>query len=194
MAWSKQTITGVILIEMRDHGKIMKDGKMFKKILFATDFSAASADAIEVIKQLKQLGTEEIVVLTVVRDKYSYLWDEYSQIDLEELSQSSINVALKKLETLSRELMREGFKIKALLSRGVPFCEILKMEQKEDISLIVLGSHRRRCFQQMFLGSVSAAVIRKANHPVLVVAANNQYLATKQINERAGIATLLRSS
>jgi len=40
---------------------------------------------------------------------------------------------------------------------------------KEDISLIVIGSHGRSNLEEMLLGSVSEKVIRKCKKPVLVI-------------------------
>jgi nucleotide-binding universal stress UspA family protein len=52
---------------------------------------------------------------------------------------------------------------------GVPIKEILNAEQKEDISIIVIGSHGKSNVEEMLLGSVSENIIRKCKKPVLVV-------------------------
>ena len=39
---------------------------MFKKILYPTDFSALSDQALKYVIQLKKAGTEEVVVLHVI--------------------------------------------------------------------------------------------------------------------------------
>jgi nucleotide-binding universal stress UspA family protein len=174
--------------------KLKRSRKMFEKILFATDFSDASADALESVKQLRDSGTREVVVLNVLKDKYFHLLDEYSNIDLEKVAEGSKNDALEKLEALARELASEGFKVKARLARGVPSSEILEMEQKEDVSLIVLGSHEKGFIKRIFLGSVSAAVTRKANHPVLVVTKDSHCIVSRQHKELVEIRLLPRSS
>ncbi len=46
--------------------------KMFKKVLFPTDFSTVSMKALEYVKELKELGTEEIILLNVIKDEYYY--------------------------------------------------------------------------------------------------------------------------
>ena len=50
--------------------------KMFRKVLFPTDFSVVSRKALEYVKELKELGTEEIVLLNVIRNQYSYLSED----------------------------------------------------------------------------------------------------------------------
>jgi hypothetical protein len=56
---------------------------MFKKVLFPTNFSDASTRALEYIKQLKGSGTEEVVVLTVIKYHYAFLLDEDSNLNKE---------------------------------------------------------------------------------------------------------------
>jgi nucleotide-binding universal stress UspA family protein len=62
-----------------------------------------------------------------------------------------------------------GFKVTSSVKLGVPIKEILTAEQKEDISIIVIGSHGKSNVEEMLLGSVSENIIRKCKKPVLVV-------------------------
>jgi nucleotide-binding universal stress UspA family protein len=66
-------------------------------------------------------------------------------------------------------LKKSGFNVKTRIDKGIPFREILKAEQEEDISVVVIGSHGASCIAEMFLGSCSEKVIRKSTKPVLVV-------------------------
>jgi nucleotide-binding universal stress UspA family protein len=45
----------------------------------------------------------------------------------------------------------------------------LRVEDEEDVSAIVIGSHGKSNIKEMLLGSVSETVIRKSKKPVLVV-------------------------
>jgi len=47
--------------------------------------------------------------------------------------------------------------------------EILRVEDKEKVSAIVIGSHGMSNIAEMFLGSVSEKIIKRAKTPVLVV-------------------------
>ncbi|MHC1605397.1 MAG: universal stress protein, partial [Candidatus Methanofastidiosia archaeon] len=66
-------------------------------------------------------------------------------------------------------LRKRGFEVKLRIERGLPFKEILRVEEEEDVSLIVIGSHGKSNMKEMLLGSVSEKVVRKAKKPVLVV-------------------------
>ena len=145
---------------------------MFRKILYPTDFSDISKNVIEYIRQLKGSGVEEILVLHVIDERglhYSYLYvlDEY--IGEEDLKQRLKDDATKELDEIKNKLKDCGFKITPKIEFGVPLKEILKAEQKEDISIIIIGSHGKSNVEEMLLGSVSEKVVRKCKKPVLVV-------------------------
>ena len=95
--------------------------------------------------------------------------EEYPTIDLETLDKNLKKDVIKKLAAIANALDEKGFKVKVIIARGIPAAEILRIEQKERISIIVLGSHGVSNLKEMLLGSVSEAVIRKSNQPVLVV-------------------------
>ena len=145
---------------------------MFRKILYPTDFSDVSKSAIEYIRQLKGSGVEEILVLHVIDERnlyynYLYVLDEY--IGEEGLKQKLKDEAMKKLAEIENKLKDCGFKITSRIEFGVPLKEILKAEQKEDISIIIIGSHGKSNVEEMLLGSVSEKVVRKCKKPVLIV-------------------------
>ena len=145
---------------------------MFRKILYPTDFSDISKNVIEYIRQLKGSGVEEILVLHVIDERglhYSYLYvlDEY--IGEEDLKQRLKDDATKELDEIKNKLKDCGFKITPKIEFGVPLKEILKAEQKEDISITIIGSHGKSNVEEMLLGSVSEKVVRKCKKPVLVV-------------------------
>lgn len=145
---------------------------MFRKILYLTDFSDVSKSALHYIKQLKESGVEEILVLHVIDERdfqftYLYFMDEY-RVD-ENLEQKLKDDALRELGKIEDKLKDCGFKVTSRIELGVPLKEILKTEQKEDISIIVIGSHGKSNIEEILLGSVSEKVIRKCKKPVLVI-------------------------
>jgi len=145
---------------------------MFRKILYPTDFSDVSKRAMAYLKQLKKSGVEEILVLHVIDERnfqfnYLYFLDEY-HVD-GSLEQKLKNEAMRELGEIEDKLKDYGFKVTTRIEFGVPLKEILITEQKEDISIIVIGSHGKSNVEEMLLGSVSEKVIRKCKKPVLVI-------------------------
>jgi nucleotide-binding universal stress UspA family protein len=144
---------------------------MFEKILYPTDFSDVSKKAMDFIKQLKGAGTKEVVVFHVIDERVINRIKHHSDagIDVEELEKKMEESAQEEISVIEGELKKSGFNVKTRIDKGVPFREILKAEQEEDVSVVVIGSHGVSCIEEMFLGSCSEKVIRKSSKPVLVV-------------------------
>ena len=51
---------------------------MFKKILYPTDFSDVSKQAIDYIKQLKKGGSETVIVLHVINERVMRAIERYA--------------------------------------------------------------------------------------------------------------------
>jgi len=144
---------------------------MFEKILYPTDFSEVSKKALDHIKKLKDAGAKEVVVLHVIDEREA----EYiahlpeASIDIEKLEEKREARAKEEVQAIEKELKASGFTVKTIIKKGFPFTDVLKAEQEEDVSVIVLGSHGKSCISGMLLGSLSEQVIRKSSKPVLVV-------------------------
>jgi nucleotide-binding universal stress UspA family protein len=143
---------------------------MFGKILYPTDFSDVANKAINYIRKLKEAGGKEVMVLHVIDER------AIGDICLLYASRGSVEMvrrieeeAWKEMDNIGARLRQEGFQVKLRVERGIPLPEILRVEQKEGVSLIVIGSHGKSNVEEMLLGSVSEKVIRKSGTPVLVV-------------------------
>jgi nucleotide-binding universal stress UspA family protein len=142
---------------------------MFKKILYPTDFSDVSKKAIGYIKQLKEGGAETVIVLHVIDQRGMQAVERYAIGGSLEIEQGVMKDAEQEIKVIEDELRKCGFKVKAMIQTGIPLREILKAEEKEKASVIVLGSHGKSNLEEMFLGSVSEKVSRKCKGPVLIV-------------------------
>lgn len=142
---------------------------MFRKILYPTDFSDRSKKAMAYMKQLKDAGTEEVVLLHVVDTRKLHIPEVYAIMDLSVLGDKQASDASAAADNMAGILNDIGIRTKVRIEKGVPFKEILRVESEEDVSLIVIGSHGLNNVEEMLLGSVSEKVIRKAKGPVLVV-------------------------
>ncbi len=142
---------------------------MFKKILYPTDFSDVAHSALDFIIRLKDAGAKEVVILHVI-DKGNFdAIARYATKDILEIEKNLEERAMAEIAPIGERLQKKGFKIKILISRAVPFMEILRVEEKEKVSAIVIGSHGASNIAEIFLGSVSEKVIRRAKTPVLVI-------------------------
>jgi nucleotide-binding universal stress UspA family protein len=73
------------------------------------------------------------------------------------------------MKEIEADLKESGFKVKLRIEIGTPLTDILKVEEEEGVSAIVIGSHGKSNVEEMLLGSVSEKVIRKSKNPVLVI-------------------------
>ena len=142
---------------------------MFKKILYPTDFSEVSKKAINYIKQLKEAGTQEVVVLHVLNEKGIEAMALYASGSFDELLQRVEKEAADEMKEIEADLKESSLKVKLRIEIGIPLTDILKVEEEEGVSAIVIGSHGKSNVKEMLLGSVSEKVIRKSKNPILVI-------------------------
>lgn len=142
---------------------------MFEKILYPTDFSNVAKNALDFIKTLENADKKEVIVLHVIDASMMEFSSRYAPelfVTIEEKIKENITKDLNRIEM---SLVERGFTVRIRFERGIPFREILRVEQEEDVSVIVIGSHGVSNVKEMLLGSVSEKVIRKATKPVLVI-------------------------
>ena len=142
---------------------------MFKKILFPTDFSDVSKKALNYLTQLKDAGAIEVIVLHVIDERKLEAIALYGTGESYVVIERMEEEASEEIGAIEKELQESGFEVKTRLETGIPLREILRVEEAERVSLIVIGSHGKTNMKEMFLGSVSEKVIRKAKNLVLVI-------------------------
>lgn len=133
-----------------------------RNILFATDFSDISINALYYLASFVAVGSKHITILHVKPPV------------------TGLNVLTESLEHMNKhEIQRlENFKL-LLTSKGICHVETkikygnpseqIISEAKNDYSLVVMGSQGKGFFNKIFLGSVSQNVARYANVPLLLI-------------------------
>jgi len=146
---------------------------MFSKILYPTDFSDLARKALAYVKQLREAGTREVVVVHVIDSREvntvaraMALYGSKVQQDADQHIKEKI---AQDMDAIAEELRKTGLAVKTRVKTGIPFTEIVNIAEEENVSGIVLGSHGVSNVEEMLLGSVSEKVIRKAKVPVLVI-------------------------
>jgi nucleotide-binding universal stress UspA family protein len=143
---------------------------MFEKILFPTDFSDVAVKALQYVKQLRDAGGREVVVLHVIDQSNLELLSSFSTVqDYMTIEKEIDRRATEEIGFISNELRQLGFSVTERMEKGIPLRVVLKVAEEERPSVIVLGSHGKSNLEEMLLGSISEKVVRKSKHPVLVV-------------------------
>ncbi|HEX69176.1 MAG TPA: universal stress protein [Candidatus Bathyarchaeota archaeon] len=149
---------------------------MFSKILYPTDFSETSKKAVKYLRKLRKAGTKEVIVLYVIDEhELSMMVEGCGWLGrdpaecLEELERRQREIAEKELKKIKEELETVGINVKTLIGKGTPYKKIIEIAEKENVTLIVMGSHGKGVLKELLIGSVSENVIRHTKKPVLIV-------------------------
>ncbi|WP_280587213.1 universal stress protein [Halorubrum sp. Boch-26] len=126
---------------------------LFKRTLFATDFSENAERAFRSFEYLRH-ATEEVTLVHVESPKDDTGGDADPQDRLDDLADR-----LDELELDARTEIR----------RGDPADEILAAEAEHDPSTLLLGSRGRSRLRRLLLGSVSEEVVARATGNVFLV-------------------------
>ena len=144
-------------------------GRKIKKIAFATDFSDASFIAFETFRHLVHESGAKGFVLHVLEDA-AWMADfaiptatvEENWIKLREHRKTQMNDILEGLRS-------EKVKVEGKLLSGQPWSALSSFLKKNEIDLLVLGTHGYRGLDRFFMGSVAEKTLRMVESPVLVV-------------------------
>lgn len=143
-----------------------------KKILVPTDFSEYSTKAYTRALDLAKSTGAEIVLFHVVDQDIPACNMEYclqeEEVEKQEkaLLEGAKKRLLKEIETLSSP---GEVKISTEIREGIPYEEILKYQDLNNVDLIVIASQGRSAIAKYFLGSVSTNVLKGAKCEVLLV-------------------------
>ena len=77
--------------------------------------------------------------------------------------------AKKFLGDAKKRCAQKGILFKSKIIWGSPTSEIQDLANSKKFDLIVIGAHGRGVVKEMFLGSVSNAIVHKSKIPVMVV-------------------------
>lgn len=151
---------------------------MLRKVLFPTDFSEGAFIATERFAETNQLEIGELILFHAIDYEkineylygYSILYDEDGKL-ITEVEEKLKSEAEKKLK-VEKERLEKLLKLKnvgILLTIGTPYKEILKVAEKENVSLILLPSHGNLSFTHEIFGSTTYRVLKKTKKAVLLI-------------------------
>jgi len=143
----------------------------FSKILYATDYSKASARALDEAVALTKQNHAELLVLHVIDPVTPYVAGEdiggaELYMKLEETTKQEAEISMRKLMEKLRKLRVNA---KSLLVRGTAQEQIVKAAKGRRANLIVIGTHGRTGLSKLLMGSVANKVVSTAHCPVLTV-------------------------
>lgn len=141
---------------------------MVKKILLPTDFSEGAKNALPYAVELTRQYNASLYLIHVIYDINQASGLHVPHVNLDQLYSEIESVAKKELERFGLEELR-GMNVQREVIRGVPYEEIVKYAEKNQIDLIVIGTHGRKGLEKVFFGSTAEQVLRRAPCAVLTV-------------------------
>lgn len=124
---------------------------MYKKMIVATDLSAASDAVVGCLSGLKKFGTEQCLLLQCL--SFNDAASASLTYDTEPLDE--------RLEVQKETLEQQGFTVEARTVVGAPSHEITRIADEEDYPLIVVGTQGHSLAGERILGGVTYGVISK---------------------------------
>ena len=135
---------------------------IFDRVLHPTDFSECAAAAFQVVKRLKTVGTQQVLLIHV-QDKR--VMKKRSAEQLAAFDQHDV----QRLQAMRKTLTLYGFAVETRLMHGLLQSEILRAADEFNASLIVLGARGISAMHEIVSGSIFEFVIRHSRIPVLVI-------------------------
>lgn len=130
-----------------------------RPILASTDFSPASAAAVDYAAALAQAEHRRLHLVFV----RSFLPLELLEVDNDALQQQMLGMVRSSAGEPGLEIAQ------CHIAVGNPAHEILKLAAQLQAKWIVTGTHGRCGFQRLALGSVAEALLRRSSIPVIVI-------------------------
>lgn len=156
---------------------------MIHKILWATDGSNDSSEALRYVELLAVKYKAGVIGLSVVPDyrgviegfpveeKYRFVrWMEGSVKEK----------GKKRLEEIEKDFSAKGLSFKKELVDGIPYKEILRVASENKVNLIAMGKGREA--ERSILGGTALKVLRESKIPVLTA---------REDSGRSGIKSIL---
>lgn len=140
-----------------------------KKIIWATDGSKESEEALNYARFFAKRFNSEIIGVHVIempeRMIYDYVTDPQSE-HYGWLKKAEEDFAAK-LAATADDLTDEGLNFRGEILKGGPSKEIVRFARNEKASLIVLGKRGLGLIDTMLVGSTTLRVLRESSIPVL---------------------------
>jgi len=144
---------------------------LIRRILCPIDFSEFSTRAFRHALSLAEHYRAGLVALHVV-EMWKYPYADYAAIDggdYANLRHSLHKGAKEHLQEFVSQHQHEGVHAELAICGGRAPDSILSFAQREKFDLIVMGTHGRRGFDRLMLGSATDRVMREALCPLLAV-------------------------
>jgi universal stress protein A len=151
---------------------------MFKRILWATDFSEHATHARDWAVHCAQCSQGKLFALAVadVADVPVLADVVTPEVGRAELAEAEGWTEAGLAEVVEERLAREiaeiravGTEVESVVRLGVPWREILAAAEELEVDMIVIGSHGKHGLKTLVLGNTVENVTRRAPCPIMII-------------------------
>ena len=140
-----------------------------KRILFPTDFSEGSDNALPYAVDMAKNYGAKLYVIHVIQDIAQMTGWYVPHVSMDELAKDIEAGAKKEMDRYGIEQLRGVKDIERSVLKGTPNDEIIKFASENKMDMIVIGTHGRKGLDRVIFGSTAERVVRDAPCPVLSV-------------------------
>ncbi len=140
-----------------------------KSILFPTDFSEGSAEALKYAVEFANRYGAKLYVLHVIYDVAKASGFYVPHVSMDAIYKEIQEGAKKELDNFGVNELSGLKNVERIVQTGVPYQEIMNCAVKNKIDIIIIGTHGRTGIDRILFGSTAAQVVRNAPCPVLTV-------------------------
>lgn len=138
-----------------------------QRILIPTDGSDYSFHAAEYGLSIAKMLEAEIMVIYVID---AVALEEIDKVvDREEAERELKQDGQRYIKYILSLAQKEGVKASSMLTKGIPFEQIVHLAKKLNMDLIVMGTYGWSGAHRILIGNVAERVIEYSSCPVLVV-------------------------
>jgi nucleotide-binding universal stress UspA family protein len=144
-----------------------------KKIICPIDFSKYAEAALQMALPIADSYKSEVHLLHIIPKIYYYDWNMTGMYNLltDEMLEQAMQDASDKMNVIIHECKSKFPSIifqHSIINRGDPADGILEIANESKADLIVMGSHGRKGWDRLLMGSVAEFVMRHAACQVLI--------------------------
>jgi nucleotide-binding universal stress UspA family protein len=143
----------------------------YKKVLFCTDFSENADYAFDFAYGIAKRDEGLLYILHILPENphQAYAEGMITGEDLKKLQRAIEEDLDNKYKEHYVEKIKNGTKFEIVTISGREDNEILKFAKKENVDIIVMGTHGRTGIEHVFFGSVAEKVLRHSPFPVFII-------------------------
>lgn len=139
-----------------------------KKILVPTDFSQHAEYALKVAAQIARKNNAEVILLHLLELPHQAGDAMSASHEIPEIMFFK-NAAMNRLEEMMDSDYLDGLEVSEVVQFDMTFEGVMDISNKNQVDLIIMGSHGASGFKEMFIGSNAEKVVRNSTVPVLII-------------------------